>query len=344
MRPSRHFRPWLVGLGLAFVAVYSSREALAQQAPDPSIALAESLFQQARGLLKQERYSEACPMLAESQRLDPKLGTLMNLAHCHENEGKTATAFAEYRSALALAEKSGKKDREDYARERIDVLQTRLAHAVLHVDGQPPEGLALFIDDKPFPLSALYEKTPLDPGKHTISATAPGKRSFVAEIDVPPWPGDVPLTIPPLEALPPPPENAAPPPPAPAPKPAAPKVPAPATDEPGRHAMILMTMGFGGAAAGFIVGAVAGIATLAKAGELVPTCDGSSCPASAKDDIETANDLATASNVGFGVALLGLGVGIVGVALLPSRAAAPKSAAGITPFVGPGTIGLRGAF
>ncbi|HVK68615.1 MAG TPA: tetratricopeptide repeat protein [Polyangium sp.] len=339
---------WALALLLSLGVTTSGARAHAQSPEGASIVVAEALFQQGRVLLDQGRYAEACLKLAESQRLDPKLGTLLNLAVCHEKEGKIATAWAEYTSAASLARGKGQKDREQFARDHVAELKKKLAYVVLRMEA-PPAGLGMKLDDKPIDVAALNVPLPIDPGKHTVSAMAPGKRAWTGEILVPAQPGEIPVVIPALEETPelPPEETPPPPPPEPSPPlpqtkppPAEPRIPAPTGPS---AATVLLITGFSVGGAALLVGAVTGILTLVEANEILPNCDGSQCPGQA-DALATANTLANVSNIGFGVAVLGLGVGIAGLALAPKREHAPPPAVSVTPLVGPFAIGLRGTF
>src|SRR5262245_53976641 len=83
---------------------------------------AERLFQEGRALLLEGRFAEACAKLEESQLAEARVGTLLNLAACHERLGLVATAHREYASALTAANQEGLDTRAKLAQERIDQL------------------------------------------------------------------------------------------------------------------------------------------------------------------------------------------------------------------------------
>src|SRR5690242_9942096 len=77
----------------------SSAIAFAQTTPDEVTAAAQ--FDRGLAEMKAGHYDIACPALAESQRLDPRPGTLFTLAECESRAGRIATAVAHYEDYLA---------------------------------------------------------------------------------------------------------------------------------------------------------------------------------------------------------------------------------------------------
>ncbi|HZO14338.1 MAG TPA: hypothetical protein VFB62_13795, partial [Polyangiaceae bacterium] len=102
-------------------------------AAQTNAAIAEKLFREGQEAFAAERYAEACAKFAESNRVDPQLGTLLNLATCHEKEGKPASAWSEYTKLVDLAKTSGDKERAEYARGRAAALEPRLPQLQVRV-------------------------------------------------------------------------------------------------------------------------------------------------------------------------------------------------------------------
>ncbi len=143
---------------------------------------AQSLFDQARKLLEAGDAAKACPMFAESQRLDPGGGTLLNLAVCHEKQGRLATAYAEYQEALSISLRDGRSDRENVARARAKALEPRLPRLQVQL-ARDVAGVAFELDGAK--LTQLVRETPtaVDPGKHELVVSAPGHKKHVTIVE-----------------------------------------------------------------------------------------------------------------------------------------------------------------
>ena len=97
---------------------------------------AGALFREAKDLMSEGKVTEACPKFQASLELQRALGTLMNLADCLEQDGKTASASRRWDEAIALATEL-KDDRLGFAEERKVALSGRVPKLVLDVVAGP---------------------------------------------------------------------------------------------------------------------------------------------------------------------------------------------------------------
>lgn len=307
-------------------------------------AVADALFRKGRELMEAGQVSAACGSFSESQRLDPQLGTLINLAICHERENKTASAFGEYSEAAGLAARTKQTDRERFARSQAEAIEKRLSRILLAGPAEP--GLTITLDGKALGASVIGAPLPLDPGEHVIFADAPGKRRWEHKLEVPVGPATVTVTIPLLEIMTPAPPVLAPP--VLAPPVIAPPVIAPPADtvsgpDPKRVAGAVLT-GAGGV--GLVIGAVFGGLAFSRESDANKACPSTTCPTQAGLDLHSsASRSATTSTVAF---VAGGVVAATGVVLLVLSRGGDKPAprAFVTPLIGPAQGGLvfGGAF
>jgi hypothetical protein len=146
---------------------------------------AQALFDQARALMSNGHYGEACGKLVESQRLAPAGGTLINLGYCYERAGKTASAWQVYHSALEQAIRDGNREREKIAKKRIDALESNLCWLAVVVPlSVRVQGLEILVDGVALKLPAWGSRIPLDPGEHKFEAHAPGYQTWTSAIAV----------------------------------------------------------------------------------------------------------------------------------------------------------------
>jgi hypothetical protein len=163
----------LFGHAALLALIGSARPLRAEEAGSRDAKAAEALFREGRGLLARGAIDAACEKLAQSQRLEESGGTLMNLADCHQKQGKTATAWAEFLAAEQLSKADGRAARAAEAKRRATALESVLSRLTILAPGAVP-GLEVRRDDQPVPSDQLGVAVPVDPGAHRITASAPG--------------------------------------------------------------------------------------------------------------------------------------------------------------------------
>jgi len=165
---------------MAFAGASTATSVRADAPSAEAAAAAQVLFDDAKAAMQRGDYATACPKLEESQRLQPAGGTLLFLGLCLEGAGKTATAWTRFNEALSVARRDARADRERVANEHIASLAprlTRLAVAVADADKGIP-GLRISCDGADVPAPIWGTAIPVDPGRHTLRASAPGARAW----------------------------------------------------------------------------------------------------------------------------------------------------------------------
>ncbi|MBK7194103.1 MAG: hypothetical protein IPH80_16610 [Myxococcales bacterium] len=270
--------------------------------PSEAVKKADALFQEGRRLLDSGDAAAACPKFEESQRLDPGLGTLLNLADCYERTGRLASALTAFRSAEEQARGLGEKKREVAAADRARALESRVSRVTITLaPGDRPAGFEVRRNGAAVPALDVGRSIAVDPGTITIEAMAPGFTTFREVVDVATARSNQQVDIPvltPTTAGPPPDDHT------PIDVPSPPRPTAAVDPGAGRRRLGLVVGGVGvaGLGAGIAIGLVAK-GRYADAG-----CDGGVCATSA--DLDAANDARSLGTVG---TIVG-GVGAVAIA------------------------------
>lgn len=242
------------------------------------VAQAEAAFDEGRALLQRGRVREACTRLEESQRLDPGLGTQLNLADCYERLGRLASAHALFVEVAAGSRRQGQAQREEVARARAAALETKVSQLVIVVPAGAGPELHVERDGEELPAAEWNVLVPVDPGVHRVRAWGPGVGEWSAEVRVG--------------------EDGA-----------LHEVAVPVDDARAFFAPLHRKIGLaaaGAGAAGVLVGSFFGLRAIAKKGDAERAgCDGRSCDTiesgALRDEARSAGDVATLA-MGFGAA------------------------------------------
>lgn len=301
--------------------------------PEGNPAAAESLFQDARKLMDAKKYGEACPKFLASHKASPAVGTLLNLADCYEKDGKLASAWARFHEAVALAQRLGRPDREKTARDRADKLEPKLIKLTIK---SADKDIAVKLDGTGIDAAALGTPVPVDPGSHTIEATAKGKKPYTSTFEVAEKSRTSSVDIPALQS-----------------EPEAAHVDAPTTkkEEPAplmvstndgglQRTLGIVAVGVG--VVGLGVGTVFGLKTSSTWSDAQTHCNAGECDQAGvdlADSAKSSGNIATIAFVAGGVFTLG------GLALyFTAPAARSRADTRVRPAIGFGTISVGGRF
>ena len=167
-------------------------------------ATAEGLFQIAIELQKQGKLDAACDKFEESNRLQQDVSILVRLARCRKAQGKTATAWALFKTATKVAIVQGHSDLVAPLTQYANEIESDLSHLTIHI-AEPVPGLDIRRDEVVVGRAQFDESLPIDPGDHDITANAPGYEPTAIHVHVGEKADSQLVTVPSLQPLTPPP-------------------------------------------------------------------------------------------------------------------------------------------
>jgi hypothetical protein len=280
---------------------------------------ADALFRDAKTLMEKKQFDAACPKLAESHRLQPGGGVVLALAICHEGQGRLASAWNDYREALALALRDKRKDREDAARSKIAELEPRISRLTIRATN-----MNVTLDGVALSATSFGTAIPIDGGTHVIEASAEGHVSRKTEVTVGAEKDRKEVDLPPLEV-----EKVS--------KPE-PKVVKKVADVPAeRHASVVPYVVGGAGLVALGIGGYFGVSAIGKRRDVNAACPGDVCTDPAMvDRNDEARRAATISNIAIGIGIVAVGAAVV-LIVVDHGDDKPRVTAG----VGPGSVAME---
>jgi hypothetical protein len=297
---------------LSQAAVLSALLGASSRAPATEPGSAEQLFERGVAALQAGDYAVACPTIERSHAAEPTLGALLALAECLDKSGKLHSAARRHEQVIAeisqldATQRAYRGAQLEYAHAAAERLWRAVPRLTLVTPSVSSAELELFLDGERLP--ATVAELPVDPGPHTIEARKRGHAPWLVALDFSPGEHhrvEVQLGTPEVAS----PSGATLPPRSTAHR--EPVAAEPVPDGSGWRTVgwSLGAVGVAGAAAGTLAGIL-----------LLDACPDLACSAGDR----RARDLALATDIGFGVAAVGL---VSAVIILVQSAPDPDRAA-----------------
>ncbi|HEX3475580.1 MAG TPA: hypothetical protein VHT91_11190 [Kofleriaceae bacterium] len=142
----------------------------------------------ALGLLAAGKVTEACTAFEDSQKLQPAVTTLRNLAGCREKLGELATVWGLFLDAVRdtrSATDAASQQLHDVAQAHALKLEPRISRLTISVPQHSQVGgLEIARGGERVDAGLWNRALPIDGGTYTITARAPGASSWSTQVTV----------------------------------------------------------------------------------------------------------------------------------------------------------------
>jgi len=337
-----------LALSLAVASALTLPASAFGQSEAENRATARVLGQQGQAAFDAKDYKKSEDAFRRADGLFHAPTLSLGMARAQAAEGKFVEAWENYNRVLlegvtsspAFAKALGD------AKAEIGAIEGRRSRLTIAVTGSELPRVSL--DERSLKSEALGIALFVDPGSHTVLATADGfnpetRSIVVAEgksetVSIVLQPAAVAQRAapasPPAVALAPPPGQ-----------PAAASTGTGGAETTAAPNRVPSFVAFGVGGAGLITGVIAGIVAVGKHGDLQTACaSNGSCGPTQQSSIDSYHSVALVSTVGFVVAGVGAAAGVVLWLALPKAGAHASNAAWIAPYVTPGSLGAVGQF
>ena len=167
---------------VVFAALAAGLGARAASAQSPDDARARQLFEEGQKAITDKDFATACPKFEESYKIGGVVGALLSWADCEESRGRLATAYDLWQQGEAKLVRE--PDRLDFVTKRVAALKGRVPHIEVTIGQQSATDVQIELDGKP--LSIARGAIAVDPGKHTLRASAKGLPAEEQTFDIGP--------------------------------------------------------------------------------------------------------------------------------------------------------------
>jgi hypothetical protein len=175
MRLPSSLQPLLSVSALLATTLLAPFQALAAEPTPSEISVARRLFDEGKAAEDAARWREAADKFRQAAAIKDTPGIRFHLARCEEEQGAFVEALLEYDRARELIDGGVKApDVERLLAEARDRVRAKVALVTLRLP-QGVENASVSLDGKAVSGSVLDVPLPVNPGKHRLHASAPGR-------------------------------------------------------------------------------------------------------------------------------------------------------------------------